>query len=51
MKFQQKKEDKIYLLIKNTKINKKTQKLDYIKIRIFFNKTKKRVVSYKLKLF
>ena len=45
-----KKECKVYLLIKNLKIWKKSKKLNYVKVEIFFIKVKKKVIKYKLKL-
>ena len=45
-----KKGDKIYLLIKNWKIRKKSKKFDNIKVGLFFIKAKKETISYKLKL-
>ena len=46
-----KKRDKVYLLIKNSKTKKKNKKLNYVKIRSFLIKAKKRNIRYKLKLF
>ena len=34
--YQLKKRNKIYLLMKNLKIKKKSKKLDYVKVRLFF---------------
>ena len=39
MIFQLNEGDKVYLLTKNLKIKKKSKKLDYIKIGLFFIKT------------
>lgn len=38
------------MFTKNLKIKKKSKKLDYIKVKQFFIKAKKGIVSYKLKL-
>ena len=38
------------MFIKNLKIKKRNKKLDYIKIRPFFIKTKKKAINYKLEL-
>ena len=46
-----KKEDKVYLLMENSKTRKKSKKPNYIKIELFFIKAKKRTISYKLELF
>ena len=37
----QKKRDNIYLYMKNLKIRKKSKKLDYVKVEIFFIKAKR----------
>ena len=42
-----KKRNKVYLLIRNPK---KIQKLDFIKVRVFFINTKKKPANYKLNL-
>jgi hypothetical protein len=39
------------LLIKNLKIRKKSKKLNYIKIKLFFIKVIKKLINYKLDLF
>ena len=51
MIFWLKKEDKINLLIKNIKRKRKSKKFNYIKVKLFLIKTRKKVVNYKLKLF
>ena len=38
------------MFIKNLKIRKKSKKLDYIKLELFFIQVKKGTISYKLKL-
>ncbi len=47
---QLKKRDKIYLLIKNLKTKKKSKKLNYVKIELFFIKIIKKSINYKLDL-
>ncbi len=47
---QLKERDKVYLLIKNLKTKKKSKKLNYIKIELFFIKPIKELVDYKLNL-
>ena len=44
------KRDKIYLLIKNLKIKLKSKKLNYLKIKPFFSKARKKIGNYKLKV-
>lgn len=39
------------MLSKNLKTKKKIKKLDYINIKPFFIKTKKKAISYKFKLY
>ena len=51
MILQLKKGYKVYLFIKNLKTKKKSKKFDYIKVKPFFIKAKKRIGSYNLKLF
>ena len=47
-----KKGDKMYLLTKNLKINKKrSKKLNHVKVEPFFIKNVKRPINYELKLF
>ena len=50
MAFQLKKEDKIYLLMKNLKTQQSSKKLNHQKIKSFFIKQVKRLINYKLKL-
>ena len=38
------------MFIKNLKTKKKSKNLNHIKVRLFFNKTNKRTISYKLEL-
>ena len=45
MRFYLKKKDKNYLFIENLKTKIKIKKLDYIKVRIFFIKAKKRIIQ------
>ncbi len=41
----------MYLFIKNLKIRKLSKKLNYIKVELFFVKTIKKSINYKLDLF
>ena len=43
---QLKKKDKVYLLMKNQKLRKKSKKLNHVKVKIFFIKAKKETISY-----
>ena len=51
MMLQLKEKDKIYLFIKNIKTQKKYKNLNYIKVRSFFIKARKRTVRVEIKLF
>ena len=47
-----KKKNKVYLYIKNLKINKgRSKKLDYVKVESFFIKNVKRSINYELNFF
>ena len=47
---QLKREDKVYLLIKNIKTRRLNKKLDYVKVRLFLIKEEKGPVNYRLAL-
>ena len=47
---QLKERDEVYLLIKNLKTRKKSKKLNYVKVKLFLIKVKKRTISYKFEL-
>ncbi len=50
MASQLKERNKIYLLTRNLKTKKKSKKLNYVKIELFFIKIVKRLVNYELDL-
>ena len=50
MIYQLKKEIKVHLIIENLKLRRKRKKFHYVKIKLFFVKTKIKTINYKLEL-